>query len=271
MTVFLETQLSEPPKGWFLRALATQLRVIGALMLRDMRTRFGKTQLGYFWAIAQPLIQIAFLVLIFSYINRHPPFGTSMALFFATGVLPYNLYNGMSKAFFSLLDSNEGLFGLPIVKPVDSLIARAALDTATAVLVMFITITTIIYEFDLPEPVDLRLVAAAVLGLALVGFGLGIINAVIAKAFASWPTIYSMLTRPIFFSSGIFFVPERLPAPVREVLSYLPSMQGIELFRMGIYQGYRSSVLDIGYLFKVGLVLCLIGLCAERVRGLSKA
>jgi ABC-type polysaccharide/polyol phosphate export permease len=53
-------------------------------------------------------------------------------------------------------------------------------------------------------------------------------------------------------------------------VSYIPIAHGIELFRSGYYSGYRSTVMEVGYLFVFGLVLCLIGLAAERLMRLTR-
>ena len=73
-------------------AVATQARVIGALMLRELRVRFGRTKLGYLWAVLQPVGWIVMLSLVFGLIGRLPGFGDNMPLFFATGVLPFLLF-----------------------------------------------------------------------------------------------------------------------------------------------------------------------------------
>ena len=77
-------------------ALNIQLRVIFALLLRETRTTFGNSSLGYLWAILTPAVGVGLLVLIFSFASRQPPFGQSLALFFATGFLTYEFYSKLS-------------------------------------------------------------------------------------------------------------------------------------------------------------------------------
>jgi capsular polysaccharide transport system permease protein len=112
--------------------------------------------------------------------------------------------------------------------------------------------------------------AVALIGLSLNGFGVGAINAVIAKQFPSWRQIYDVSSRPLMLVSGVFFSLDMLPPGAREVVSYIPITHGLELFRSGYFSGYRSTVLDVGYLFVFGLVLCLIGLAAERLMRLTR-
>jgi capsular polysaccharide transport system permease protein len=250
--------------------LAVQVRVIGALILRETRSRFGRSQLGYLWAIAEPLLYIISLSLLFDAISRHSPFGSSVALFFATGLLPYQLYSRIASALTSAFDANEALLAYPIVKPVDTLIARALLEIATAALVMILLFGGLVYFIDVSAPEALHVMVAAILGLSLMGFGVGTINAVISKMFVSWRQVYDVASRPLMLVCGVFFTLDTLPPGAREVVSYIPIAHGIELFRSGYYAGYRSTTMDIGYLFVCGLVLCLIGLAAERIIRLTR-
>jgi capsular polysaccharide transport system permease protein len=245
--------------------LAVQARVIGALILRETRSRFGRSQLGYLWAIAEPLLYIISLSLLFDAISRHSPFGSSVALFFATGLLPYQLYSRIAGALTTAFDANEALLAYPIVKPVDTLIARALLEIATAALVMILLFGGLVFLAGTPEPESLHVMVLALVGLSLMGFGIGTINAVISKVFVSWRQVYDVASRPLMLVCGVFFTLDTLPPGARDIVAYIPITHGIELFRSGYYSGYRSTVLDVGYLFVFGLVLCLIGLAAERL------
>src|SRR5262245_48251372 len=124
--------------GTFQGPLTTQLRVIGALVLRDTRTRYGRSQLGYLWAIAEPLTYVAFMAALFAGLGRHPPFGSDNALFFASGILPFTLFAALSRSVSGAIEANRALLTYPIVKPIDALLARATLECATAIVVMII-------------------------------------------------------------------------------------------------------------------------------------
>jgi capsular polysaccharide transport system permease protein len=250
--------------------LAIQARVIGALILRETRARFGRSQLGYLWAIAEPLLYIISLSLLFDAISRHSPFGSSVGLFFATGLLPYQLYSRIAGALTTAFDANEALLAYPIVKPVDTLIARALLEIATAALVMILLFGGLVFFAGTPEPESLHVMVLALVGLSLMGFGIGTINAVISKVFVSWRQVYDVASRPLMLVCGVFFTLDTLPPGARDIVAYIPITHGIELFRSGYYSGYRSTVLDVGYLFVFGLVLCLIGLAAERLMRLTR-
>ncbi|HDR2511236.1 TPA: ABC transporter permease, partial [Enterobacter roggenkampii] len=54
--------------------LEVQQAAVKALFLREIKTRFGKYRLGYFWAILEPAAHLLVLLAIFGYIkNRTMP------------------------------------------------------------------------------------------------------------------------------------------------------------------------------------------------------
>ncbi len=68
------------------------LRAIGALVMREMSTTYGRSPGGYLWAIAEPVAGIALLSIVFGLIARSPPIGDNFPIFYATGFLPFGLY-----------------------------------------------------------------------------------------------------------------------------------------------------------------------------------
>jgi capsular polysaccharide transport system permease protein len=263
--------MTHRPDATFRDCLVTQLRAIGALILRDTRTRYGRSHLGYLWAVAEPLSYVAFMAALFGGLGRHPPFGSDNALFFSSGILPFTVYAALSRSVSGAIEANRALFTYPIVKPIDALFARALLECATAVVVMIIMFAGISFLHNVDGPAHIDTIAAAIFGLALLGFGVGMTNAAIEQVFPTWREIYSVLSRPLMLISAVFFTLESLPPIARDFVAYIPITHGIELFRTGYYSGYRSSALDVAYLYEFGLVMCLLGFAGERALRLTSS
>ena len=75
-----------------------RLRVLFALIVRDMNAKFGRSVGGYLWAVAEPLGGIVLLAVAFSLALRTPPIGTSFLFFYATGIIPFTLYGSIAPA-----------------------------------------------------------------------------------------------------------------------------------------------------------------------------
>ena len=191
-----------------------RLRVITALALRGMDTKFGRSAGGYLWAVAEPLGGIVLLALVFSLAVRSPPIGTSFMLFYATGVIPFRMFNAMSGAVSSAISANRGLLAYPVVKPLDAVFARFALNFMTDFLVATLLFVGIIRFTGLTVNLDLAAIAGAFTLTALLGLGIGTLNCVLFGLYPTWKNFWSVLTRPLFFLSGIFFLFESVPTAV---------------------------------------------------------
>ncbi|WEX10245.1 ABC transporter permease [Chelativorans sp. AA-79] len=246
-------------------AIATQLRVIGALVLRETRATFGTSQIGYLWAIIVPAAGTMILVLLFSAIGRHPPFGASLALFFATGLLTLEFFNKLGDSLMTVFEANRALTAYPLIKGADFLFARAILIAATYALIMSLFFSALI-ALDLADvpahPMDLMEAFSVTL---LLGFGFGATNAVLVSLWDSWRHVEKILTRPLIFVSGVFYVPSALPTRVIDWISWNPVLHAVEWLRSGYYVNYDTRVLDKTYILAVALCLTFAGLAGERL------
>nr|WP_321460984.1 ABC transporter permease [uncultured Cohaesibacter sp.] len=250
--------------GMLKDAFIVQARVIGALILRETRVRYGRSKLGYLWAFTGPLVWVVAFTAMHEAIDAVPAYGDNIGLFIALGIIPYRLYQSLATQCGNAITANIALLNFPIVKELDTIIARGILEVATFFIIFIVIILGLILFTGAPLPYDIPKMAEAFLGLCLFGFGVGVVNAVISEKLPSWMNIFNMFSLPIFWVSGIFFSLESIPAVIRDILLWNPILHGIEAMRMGYYQNYRGSYIDLPYLYGLGLFLVLAGLASER-------
>ncbi len=245
--------------------LTVQSRVIWALILRETRVTFGNAQLGYLWAIANPILTTTIMVLIFSFISRMPPIGTSFILFFATGIIPFEMYNKLANSLMAVFTQNKGLMTYPLVKETDAVFARYLLVIATYFLVLLVFFSTLIMIGFAPWPHNPGSAIAAIFCLSLFGLGVGVTNAVVKCLWGTWPQIYGIISRPLFFISGIFFIPTTFPPYITDWLAWNPLLHFIDWFRAAYYINYESVIFDGPFLFYVTTGLLLTGFGGARL------
>ncbi len=120
----------------FFHALNVQGRVISALTLRETRSRYGNSKLGFFWALFEPFAHIIVFIGIFSALGRAVPLGESTGIFILTGIVPWLLYSKTVADVMGGLKANKPLLGYPQVMPMDIIISRVILEAATLLIVM---------------------------------------------------------------------------------------------------------------------------------------
>jgi capsular polysaccharide transport system permease protein len=253
-----------PPPGFF-ETLQTQLRVIHALIIRETRTRFGDSKLGYSWALLEPVLHILMLSLVFAVMMRgRPPIGDEFFIFYYTGIIPYHLFVHTSTSMTYAISSNGSLLQLPLVGTFDVLMARGLLELFTDTLVAVILLAGFGAVGLGALPHDLTGVSASVLVVWVFGCGCGFINAVVNAFSKSWDKIWVQLTRLLYFCSGIFYVPGMMPDWIRDILACNPVLHAVDWFRAGFFQEYDPHWLDRSYLAMVAILTLLAGFGLER-------
>ena len=89
---------------------------------------------------------------------------------------------------------------------------------------------------------------AACLLLMTFGTGFGFLFAALTPIVPSTRQIATgLLGRPLFFSSGLFFTAESVPAPLRDWLLYNPLLHMLELLRSAFFHEFESPYGDWSY------------------------
>ena len=251
----------------------TQLRVIQALMLREIKTRFGRERLGYLWAFIEPSLYVLVFVSLLSFRNRPIPGGMHIVTFMITGIVPFMLFSGTVNRSIGAIFSNRTLLFFPQVKMLDFFIARLALEFLTW-LVVFIVLcmgaSAAGIEVKVQDPLG---VVFWIFTASMLAFGFGMLFGIISPL---WPTLERLIPhifiRPLFFTSGIFFTADMLPTELREVVLINGLLHISEMLRSSFFVGFESPYGDINYVWSqiiatVGASLILIR--AFRVRILA--
>lgn len=263
--MLLTTDDPRPGIGWALRA---QGRVLVAIMLRDVRTRFFGNALGYLVAIGWPLVHMAILLGLWAAMGRIAPYGNSKLMFFSTGLVPFMSFSYMSRFTMMAVVMNKPLLSFPTVKILDVLIGRGLLELLCSFLVA-ILLLTILWVSGIDIVPQNMVEAAYALGASmLLGLGFGVFHGIIASGMPTWMTGYNLFIILCWLTCGVMFVPDALPENIRDIVALNPLLHGVEWMRMAYYEAYNSNVLDKEYLLAWGFGSLGAGLVAERfVRG----
>lgn len=236
------------------------MRTIVALVLREMTTSYGRSPGGYLWAIMEPAAGTALMTVIFSLGFRNPPLGNDFAIFYASGLVPFFAYGSVSGKVGTAILYSKSLLIYPAVTYLDALIARFILNATTQILVAYILFSFIIVVMDNAVSLSLGPVLlsfAMVLSLAL---GIGTLNGFLFAVFPVWQQAWSILTRPLFIISGIFFLYDTVPEPYQNYLWYNPLVHVVGISRSGFYARYSADYASPTYVFAVAGICFVIGL-----------
>lgn len=254
-----------PLQAGALAGLAVQSRVIGALLMRELHTRFGRDNIGYIWAILEPgLLAVAVTILHLASSSR-TGFGLDPVPFWVVGYTPFCMFRFMVLRAEAAIESNKTLLYHRMVTLTDVALARNLLELASAVmaLVILVGFAWLCGLGNLPERPLLMMSGIGQLWL----FSFGVSLLVTAGAEAS--TIVQRVVHPATYIclplSGAFFLLKWVPHPVRDYLAWSPLMSPFEEIRMGQFGTFDSAYVDRPYVLGWSLALILIGLVAMRI------
>jgi capsular polysaccharide transport system permease protein len=236
-----------------------RLRVLFALVVREMSTRFGRSWGGYLWAIVEPLGGILLLTFAFSFTFHTPPLGTNFALFYATGIIPFSLFSSVAASVGQAIATNRGLLTYPVVNPLDAVLAKFVTDFLTMFITGVLLFTAIVLHNDLVVALDPAAIFNGFLLMGLVGLGFGTLNCALFGFWPTWRHLWNVLTKPLFLMSGIFYTFDSLPPLAQEWLWYNPLVHGIGLMRSGFYAGYEPTYVSPGYVLGVAGGVFVVG------------
>ncbi len=238
-----------PRRPTFTEDLATRWQVIFAIMLRDIRTRFGHTRLGYFWAIMEPITHLMTLGVIFYVLNHGTaPVGDNLFLFYITGLVPFLMFSHVSHDIMSAGEANNAMLHLPIVKRTDVMIAHALRQFGTEAWVGIVIFSVAGLLGERGVPADPLKAMLAIICIWLLAVGVGAVNLVIIAMFPSYDIVFGAVLRLLYVASGIYYSPIAMPDWARDALSYNPILQGTEFFRIGFFPQYDPHWVDVSYL-----------------------
>ena len=243
--------------------MESYLHVLHALMLRNMRTRFGGSHWGYMIVVLWPVVHVFMLVLI--YVLRHvpAPIGDSRALFFASGAVPALVFQYVSREVMKAVMTNRPLTYYPQVKLFDVIFSRILVEIVTGFLGLLTVSAILVIAGINPVPIDPFTSMCGYLAAILLGIGFGTINVSIIAFFPAWIMGSILFTVVIYITSGVMFLPNFLPDQIYDVLKYNPVVGIIEWVRLGYYPDLPVKI-DYLYIILFSLSLLTIGLLLEK-------
>ncbi len=244
-----------------------QAKVIFALMMRELHTKFGRRNLGYLWAFIEPANLAIGITALHMIDNRtgYFPMGFDAVTFAVTGYTPWVMFRSMINSSGMAILSNQTLLYHRRVTLPDILLSRAALDIALVMTVMFI-LQFFLWSLGQARLPDRPLEYLMGLGvMAWMGAGMSMIVA----AGAEWSETFERFVHPAMYLmmavAGVFLMPAWLPEPYATWLSYFPTQQAYEIIREGQWGFYTSHYIHPLYAMFLCLGSTSLGLLTLRI------
>lgn len=237
--------------------VAIQVRVVVALLMREVKTRYSRRKLGYLWAFFEPALHAGVLFMLWSFRGRTGFDGMPLLVFLISGLVPFFLFSQTWTRVGSAVQQNKPLLAHRHVTPYDAILARTILELLTRVAVFAVLMTGLAlygYEIELIKPISLW---STLILLSLTGVGFGLITQALTPIFASIQSITQAIMRLLYLTSGVIFPLSILPRSVQEIALYNPILHLIQFARYAFLHLDPITGVNYAYpaVFAIGLLL----------------
>ena len=241
-----------------------QLRVLHALMMREVITRFGRENLGVLWLVGEPALFTLGVTALWTGAGLNHGSNLPIVAFAITGYSSVLMWRNTATKCNQAVLQNFNLLYHRNVQVLDVFITRIVLELAGAT-ASFVTLSLLFIALDVIDPpVDLMTVIGGWLMLAWFGASLGLALGSASTYSEFVDRIWHPTSYLLFPLSGAAFMVDWLPKTMQDVVLVLPMVHGVELVREGYFGHTVHTHYDIAYMATVCLVLSFVGLLLAR-------
>lgn len=247
-----------------LSALRRQLLIIGALILRDIRSRMMGSAWGYARFILLPVAHLLAITTLSVLAGRAAPLGTDRVVFFASGVLPFMLFIYPIRTNVMSIEEGRILLIFPVIYPLDLVLAKVTLEAINSfALIALLFIILYFYGADI-MPRSPYKTLTGIFATILFSLSFCTTHAVMARLVKNWVQVCVLIAVMMYLTSGAFLLPSMLPEQIQTFLYFNPLAHCVEWIRSGYYETYKEGLLDKSFLIAVILFHLLMGFILER-------
>lgn len=241
-----------------------QRRVIWALVLREMLTRYGRHNIGFLWLFAEPMLFTLGVTALWTATKAVHGSNLPIVAFAITGYSSVLLWRNMPARCIGALLPNLSLLYHRNVRPLDIYLSRLVLEGAGASMsfVFLVLFFNFVGWVELPEDV-LQVIAAWTL-LAWFGASLSLLLGSLSEIHETVEKFWHPASYLLFPLSGAAFLVDALPPAAQKLVLLLPMVNGIEFLREGYFGSAMTAHYDLGYTITVNVILTLFGLAQVR-------
>ncbi len=257
---------ASPHKG-LAHSWAVQRRVISALLMREVMTRFGRHNIGFLWLFVEPMMFTLGVTTLWTLTGMNHGSSLPIVPFAITGYSSVLLWRNMPNRCILAITPNLALMYHRNVRVIDIYFARVVLEGvgATISFTMLALIFTAIGWSKLPEDV-LQLIGGWLM-IAWFGASLAIFLGALSEQYELVEKLWHPSAYLLFPLSGAGFIVDGLPHAAQQYILWLPMVNGVEFVREGYFGASFHAHYDMAYMAVCNMALTIAALAQVRKIG----
>lgn len=251
----------------FAGAWRIQRRVISALMIRELVTRFGRENIGFLWMMVEPLLFAGLVGITWRYMRGPEEHGVSIVAFVASGYIPLTLFRHAIIRCTRVFSVNGSLLYHRQIKVLDFIFVRFLIEVVGSMMA-FVFIGALLFALnEFPIPADLGAVLEGWVIYCMFTFSLCLVLAPLSEMSEVLEKLMPVTLYIMIPFSGTFTMVSWLTPAVQNFMLYSPFVSPMELIRYGLFGDRVHAIWDLTVPIGTTIVFTLIGLTlCRRVR-----
>ena len=259
------TQAGHLPGTPLSDSLAIQARVVGALVMREILTRYGRHNLGFMWLFLEPMLFTLGITALWTATKAAHGSNLPIVAFAVTGYSSVLLWRNCANRCAAAIGPNEGLMFHRNVRTIDLFLARILLEVGGATMSLMALSACFIGLGWMALPFDLLTMLQGWLLLAWFGAAMGIFVGGLAAQSEMVDRLWHTFTYVLFPLSGAGSLVDWLPRVFQDFVLWLPMVHGVEMLRHGYYGPQIRTHEDPAYMILANGLMTLAGLLLLRL------
>ena len=241
-----------------------QYRILKALVLRDLTSRYSEHRLGFALGVVFPVLSLSVLFVLFKLRGRMVPADFSLGVFIATGYPLWQAFIGMYGKVLGSASRADPLLMFPQITQLDLIAASFIVEMALNTTVFVVLCTGVIVFAGATPPMDPAGVMLCYWTCGWMGAALGLVMCSVQRVLPLVVNFLNLFLRFGMWVSGVVFMVNRLPSWSWEYLKWNPILHAVEGARTLWGPNYHSPIYDPTMIFGVGFVMTILGFVLER-------
>lgn len=246
-------------EGWRI-----QMRVIHALMIRELNTRFGRENIGFLWIMVEPLLFAGLVATIWRFMKGPEDHGVGIIAFVVSGYIPLTLFRHCIARSVSIFVANSSMMYHRQIKVIDFVFVRFLIEMLGSMMA-YVFIAVVLIAFDeFPVPADMGMFVSGWLLYSLFTLSLCFMIAPLSEMSEVLEKFIPVTTYIMIPFSGAFTMSSWLTPTLREYLLFSPFVNAMELMRGGIWGDKVTAHYNVWNPLVCSMVALVIGLALCR-------
>lgn len=248
------------PDTPFRTSLAIQGRVIQALLMREVLTRYGRHNIGFLWLFVEPMLFTLGVTALWTATKSVHGSDLPIVAFAITGYSSVLLWRNMPARCIDAIEPNRSLLFHRNVRVIDIFLSRILLEAAGATSSLMVLSIFFVMIGMMSPPEDILQVVGGWIMLAWFGAALAIFLGAASEKSEIIHKLWHPASYLMFPLSGAAFLLSALPLQAQAILKYLPMINGTEYLREGFFGSHIHAIYDMPYMFACNMVLSILGI-----------